>query len=99
MNDTIGIDISKDWLDAFRLSDRAQRAFDNTQAGFRALRRWLAMTSASTRRASKGSVRSAMTSASGEYLAIPHGGAHLVRIAGCARVGRGCSTGGPARVS
>ncbi|TCT40390.1 IS110 family transposase, partial [Martelella mediterranea] len=41
MNDSIGIDISKDRLDAFRLSDRAHRAFANTQAGFDDLRRWL----------------------------------------------------------
>lgn len=39
--DTIGIDISKDRLDAFRLSDGTGRAFNNSQAGFRALRRWL----------------------------------------------------------
>lgn len=44
MKDSIGIDISKDRLDAFRLSDGASRAFDNSQAGFRALRRWLGQT-------------------------------------------------------
>ena len=43
--DSIGIDISKDRLDAFRLSDGACRAFDNSQAGFRNLRRWLGQTS------------------------------------------------------
>ena len=41
MNDSIGIDISKDRLDAFRLSDEAYQSFDNNPAGFRALRRWL----------------------------------------------------------
>lgn len=41
MNDSIGIDISKDRLDAFRLSDKAHRAFANTPAGFRDLQRWL----------------------------------------------------------
>jgi len=40
--DSIGIDISKDRLDAFRLGDGAERSFNNTPAGFRALRRWLA---------------------------------------------------------
>lgn len=44
MNDSIGIDISKDRLDAFRLSDEASHAFDNSQAGFRKLRRWLGQT-------------------------------------------------------
>ena len=44
-DDSIGIDISKDQLDAFRLSDGACRAFDNSQAGFRKLRRWLEQTS------------------------------------------------------
>ena len=41
INDSIGIDISKDRLDAFRLSDGAQESFDNGPAGFAGLRRWL----------------------------------------------------------
>lgn len=41
MNDSIGIDISKDRLDAFRLSDKTHRAFANTPAGYGGLRRWL----------------------------------------------------------
>lgn len=40
-NDSIGIDISKALLVAHRRSDAMQRAFDNTPAGFRALRKWL----------------------------------------------------------
>ena len=44
MNDSIGIDISKDRLDAFRLSDGARRVFDNSQAGFCKLLHWLAKT-------------------------------------------------------
>lgn len=40
-NDSIGIDISKARLDVHRLSDARQRAFDNTPAGFGALRKWL----------------------------------------------------------
>lgn len=40
MNDSIGIDISKARLDAFRLSDGAHRAFHNNASGFRALRKW-----------------------------------------------------------
>lgn len=42
MNDSIGIDISKDRLEAFRLSDGERRSFDNGPAGFAGLRRWLA---------------------------------------------------------
>ena len=38
---TIGIDISKDHLDAHRLSDGASRRFSNTKAGHKALRTWL----------------------------------------------------------
>jgi transposase len=45
MNDSIGIDISKDRLDVFRLSDGACQVFDNSQAGFGKLRRWLSLTS------------------------------------------------------
>lgn len=38
---TIGIDISKDHLDAYRLSDGARRRFPNDRTGLRALRKWL----------------------------------------------------------
>lgn len=41
MNDSIGIDISKDQLDAFRLGDGEHRSFRNNPAGFGQLRRWL----------------------------------------------------------
>ena len=40
-NNSIGIDISKDFLDAHRLSDGAAARFPNTPAGFRALSTWL----------------------------------------------------------
>lgn len=40
-NDTIGVDISKAHLDAFRLEDGAAHRFENSAAGFRALRKWL----------------------------------------------------------
>jgi len=43
---TIGIDISKDWLDAHRLSDSASRRFANDKAGRRALIKWLSATPA-----------------------------------------------------
>lgn len=39
--DTIGIDISKDTLDAHRLSDGASARFENTKAGFTDLQCWL----------------------------------------------------------
>lgn len=39
--DTIGIDISKDTLDAHRLSTGAAARFANSAAGLRALRRWI----------------------------------------------------------
>lgn len=39
--DTIGIDISKDALDAHRLSTGATAQFTNSAAGLRALRRWI----------------------------------------------------------
>jgi len=42
--DSIGIDISKDRLDVFRLSDGARETFDNSPAGFGKLRRWLGHT-------------------------------------------------------
>jgi len=38
---TIGVDISKSHLDAFRLEDRAAQRFENSAAGFRALSKWL----------------------------------------------------------
>ena len=37
---TVGVDISKDWLDAHRLADQAERRFANTGAGRRALLKW-----------------------------------------------------------
>lgn len=41
MSSSIGIDISKDHLDAHRLSDGAAARFPNTSVGFRALAAWL----------------------------------------------------------
>ena len=41
MKDAIGIDISKDTLDAHRLINNEARQFANSQAGLRALRRWI----------------------------------------------------------
>jgi len=41
MQDIIGIDISKDRLDAFRLSSRQHNSFGNDKAGFKALLRWI----------------------------------------------------------
>jgi transposase len=38
---TIGVDISKSHLDAFRLEDGAAQRFENSVAGFRALSKWL----------------------------------------------------------
>ena len=38
---TIGIDISKSHLDAFRLEDETAQRFENTSRGFRALIKWL----------------------------------------------------------
>ena len=38
---TIGTDISKSHLDAFRLEDQASQRFGNLAAGFRALIKWL----------------------------------------------------------
>lgn len=38
---TIGIDISKATLDAYRLSDSAATQFSNSKSGFRALKNWL----------------------------------------------------------
>lgn len=41
MQDIIGVDISKDRLDAFRLSDQRHNAFGNDKAGFKALLKWI----------------------------------------------------------
>lgn len=41
MQDIIGVDISKDRLDAFRLSDQQHNAFGNDKAGFKALLKWI----------------------------------------------------------
>jgi transposase len=41
-NDTIGVDISKDHLDAHRLSDGVSRRFANDKSGHRAFVKWLA---------------------------------------------------------
>lgn len=41
---TIGIDISKSRLDAFRLEDGSSRRFENGPRGFRALNKWLEAT-------------------------------------------------------
>lgn len=40
-NDTIGVDISKDHLDAHRMSDGSSRRFANDNAGHQALMNWL----------------------------------------------------------
>ena len=45
-NDTIGVDVSKDHLDAHRLADGASRRFANDKRGHRALIKWLAETPA-----------------------------------------------------
>lgn len=41
MNDTIGIDISKDTLDTHRLSDGTRLQFGNDSSGLGTLRRWI----------------------------------------------------------
>ena len=41
MNDTIGMDISKDKLDVFRLKDGSHRIFPNTASSIRAMRDWI----------------------------------------------------------
>jgi transposase len=41
-HDTIGVDVSKDQLDAHRLADGAARRFDNDMRGHKALIEWLA---------------------------------------------------------
>jgi len=43
-NDTIGVDVSKDHLDAHRLTDGASRRFANDKRGHNALIKWLAQT-------------------------------------------------------
>lgn len=43
-NDTIGVDISKDHLDAHRMSDGASRCFANDKAGHRAFLTWVGKT-------------------------------------------------------
>jgi len=45
-NDTIGVDVSKDHLDAHRLADGATRRFANDKRGHKALIKWLAQTPA-----------------------------------------------------
>lgn len=39
---TVGVDVSKDWLDAHRLSDAVAKRFQNSARGWRALRNWAA---------------------------------------------------------
>ena len=41
INDTIGVDVSKDRLDAYRMSDGASRGFSNDRTGHRAFMNWL----------------------------------------------------------
>ena len=41
-NDTIGVDVSKDHLDAYRLADGASRRFVNDTSGRKAFLKWLA---------------------------------------------------------
>ena len=43
-HDTIGVDVSKDHLDAHRLADGATRRFANDKGGHKALIKWLAET-------------------------------------------------------
>ena len=43
-NDTIGVDVSKDHLDAHRLADGATRRFANDKGGHKALIKWLTET-------------------------------------------------------
>lgn len=47
MNDTIGIDVSKDWLDAFSKTRAEYRRFANDGKGLRALHRWIEIGNAS----------------------------------------------------
>ncbi|PWB82484.1 MAG: hypothetical protein C3F11_11690 [Methylocystaceae bacterium] len=41
---TIGVDVSKDWLDAHRLADGAARRFANDKIGRKALIKWMGAT-------------------------------------------------------
>ena len=41
MRDAVGIDVSKDMPDAFRLSGKEHRMFSNTRSGVRSLMNWL----------------------------------------------------------
>ena len=43
-NDTVGVDVSKDHLDANRLADAAARRFANDRGGHKAFIKWLAQT-------------------------------------------------------
>ena len=43
-NNTIGVDVSKDHLDAYRLNDGRSRRFVNDRGGLRAFVNWLAQT-------------------------------------------------------
>lgn len=43
-NDTIGVDVSKDHLDAHRLADGARRRFANDTCGRKAFVKWFAQT-------------------------------------------------------
>jgi transposase len=43
-NDTIGVDVSKDHLDAHRLADGASRRFANDKCGYKAFVKWFAQT-------------------------------------------------------
>ena len=40
-NDTIGVDVSKDHLDAYRLGDGSSRRFANDRSGHKAFVKWL----------------------------------------------------------
>lgn len=44
MQETIGLDVSKEWLDAYRLSDRRHAHFANDVAGLKLLMRWIGET-------------------------------------------------------
>ena len=41
MNDTVGIDVSKDWLDAYSMVRAEHRRFANDGRGLRALHQWI----------------------------------------------------------
>jgi hypothetical protein len=43
-NDTVGVDVSKDHLDAHRLADGASRRFANDRGGHKAFVKWFAQT-------------------------------------------------------